>query len=392
MTHLPLSRILAATGLALSLAAPSLADELPAATKKMLNDLKMSPDILSGLDKELAVPQEWIDGAKKEGMVRISATWDPGQYTKMNAAFVERYPFIKHEYSRGSRQERTIKPLIAYQSGRITVDLIGGIGASYQLFKEAGALEPMLDIPNFNNVPVGMRDEGGYWVGQRLRYWCMSYNTDKVKKADLPKTWDDLLTNPFWRGGKLALSNRPNLWLANVWAVDGYGDAWGKNYIKKLFEDVQPQLRKEGNNALQALVIAGEFAAAVPAADYRTKQYLDKGAPIAWHCPEPVPFAISELSFLKGNPHPYASKLWVNWFLSKEGQMAQYYADQAPPVHKDLQTAEFMPFPDEIKDRKIAFRDPAMMEKFLPGIFDVWNPYWEKGAKGVAGKDDKDDE
>jgi ABC-type Fe3+ transport system substrate-binding protein len=358
----------------------ALAADLPKSTQKMLADLKLDPSIMSGLDQELNVPPQWIEEAKKEGTIRISATWDQGQYRKMMAPFVERYPFLKQEYSRGSRQERVMKPLVAFQSGRIVTDLLGGIGGSFALFKEAGALEDMRDLPNFKNVPVGMRDEDGLWVGQRLRYWCMSYNTKLVKKEDLPKTWDDLLTNPIWRNGHLALSNRPNLWLANLWALPGYGEKWGKSYLDRLFNDVKPQLRKEGNNALVSLVIAGEFLAALPSADYRTKQYVEKGAPVSWHCPEPVPMAISELSTIKGNPHPYASKLWVNWFLSKEGQIAQYYADLATPVHKDLQTPEFLPFPDEIKGRKIAFRDPIQLERDLPHVYEVWNPLWEQGT------------
>jgi ABC-type Fe3+ transport system substrate-binding protein len=374
----------AAWGAAIALVMPlaAIAADLPKATQTMLADLKLDPSILSGLDKELSVPPEWIEGAKKEGVIRISATWDPAQYRKMVAAFQQRYPFIKHEYTRGSRQERIMKPLVAFQSGRIITDLLGGVGASFALFKKAGALEDMRDLPNFDNVPVGMRDEGGLWVGQRLRYWCMSYNTNLVKKEELPKTWDDLLTNPIWRNGHLALSDRPNLWIGNLWALPGYGAAWGRDYISRLFNDVKPQLRKEGNNALVSLVIAGEFLAAVPSADYRTKQYVEKGAPVSWHCPEPVPMAISELSTIKGNPHPFTAKLWVNWFLSKEGQIAQYHADLATPVHKDLQTPDFLPFPDEIRGRKIAFRDPIQLERDLPKVFKVWNPLWEQGVEG----------
>ena len=358
------------------------AADLPKATQKILSNLKFDSSILSGLDKELTVPPAWIEAAKKEGALRISASWDPVPFKKMTEAFQERYPFIKTEYARGSRQDRAMRPLIAFQSGRIITDLIGGIGASFALFKDADALEDMRDLPNFNNVPVGMRDEGGLWVGERLRYWCMSYNTNLVKKADLPKTWDDLLTNPVWRDGHIAVSDRPNLWIGNVWALPGYGDKWGKNYISRLFSDVKPQLRKEGNNAMVALVIAGEFRAAIPSADYRTKQYLEKGAPVSWHCPEPVPLSISEMSMIKNNPHLFASKLWVNWFLSKEGQLAQYASDLAPPVHKDLQTKEFLPFPDEIKGRKIAFRDPIQLETELPKLFEFWNPLWERGTKG----------
>lgn len=377
-----------AVGSAVLAAAPAQAADLPKATQKILQELKLDPSILSGLDKELAVPQEWIEGAKKEGAIRIGATWDPSQYRKMTAPFVERYPFIKHEYARGSRQDRTLKPLLALKtSGRVTTDLIGSIGATYAKFKEIDALVDMRDLPGWKNVPEGMKDPEGLWVGQRLRYWCMSYNTDKVKKSDLPKTWDDLLTNPVWRNGALALSNRPNLWFASVWALDGYGEKWGKPFLEKLFGVVKPQLRKEGNNALLGLLIAGEFKAVIPGAAYRTAQYVEKKAPIGWHCPEPVPLAISELSIIKGNPHPYTSKLWVNWFLSKEGQIAQYYANNAPPVHKDLQIPRFLSFAEEVVGKKVAFRDPVQLEEDLPKVFAVWNPMWE-----ASGKSDKKDD
>lgn len=381
MTLSPKAAAFLVSGCLLGASTAMAAGDIPAPTQKILNELGLKGEILAGLDKELEVPTAWIEAAKKEGAVRISSTWDPDQFEKMTGPFLQRYPFIKQEYSRGSRQERGMKPLIAIQSGRITADLISGIGALFTMFKEAGVLEDLRDLPGWNNVPDGMKEDDGGWVGLRLRYWCMSYNTDMVKPADLPKTWDDLLTNPVWRNGHIGISDRPNLWLAPIWSMKEYGETWGRNYIQKLFKEVRPQLRKEGNNALQALVIAGEFWAALPAADYRTKQYVDKGAPINWHCPEPVPFAISELSMIKGNPHPYAAKIWLNWFLSKEGQLAQFYADGATPVHKDLQTKEFLPFPETLANKKIAFRDPEQMETDLPIVMEAWNPMWEQGTK-----------
>ena len=121
----------AAVGAALLVAGTASAADLPKATQKFLKDLNLDQSILSGLDQELAVPQAWIDAAKKEGAIRMAATWDPPQYRKLTEAFVERYPFIKHEYSRGSRQERTLKPLMAFQSsGRVTTEHIGSIGAT----------------------------------------------------------------------------------------------------------------------------------------------------------------------------------------------------------------------------------------------------------------------
>lgn len=360
--------------------ASSFADEpLPKATQQMMKDKHLDLKLLSGLDKELQMPQAWIDGAKKEKMLRIGGTWDPPQFDAFIRPFHERYPYIALRYSRGSRFDRVTKPLLAYKTGRSIVDVITGIGAEYTLFRDAGALENLSVIPNRKNVPPDMQQKDGWWVGQRLRYWCMSYNTQKIAKNQLPKTWDDLVTDPALRNGNIGMGNRPNLWLLPMW--EAKGEPWIKNLAQQLFAVNKPQLRNEGMNALIELVVAGEFSVSLPSAEYRTKQLEDKGAPISWHCPEPLPLTISEIIVLKGG-NTNAAFMFTNWFLSKEGQISQYAADLAPPVHKDLQTREFLSYPDEIMGRKAAFLDPELLEKDLDKMLNLWEPLWYSG-KGL---------
>ncbi len=366
---------LALAGLALT-ALPLGAADLPKATQKMLTDTKLPETILSGLDKELEMPADWVAGAQKEKLLRVSGTWDLEQFNAFIKPFQERYPFIDVKYSRGTRFDRVTKPLLAYKTGRIVSDVISGVGAEFDIFKEIGAVENLSGLPNWNNVPANMQQKEGWWVGQRLRYWCMSYNTQRISKDKLPKTWDDLIGNPALSNKKLGMGNRPNLWLLPMWETKG--EDWTRNYSEKLFATNKPQLRKEGMNALIELAIAGEFDVALPSAEYRTKQLMDKGAPIAWHCPEPVPMTISEMIVLKGG-NTNTSFMFVNWFLSKEGQVSQFAADQAPPVHKDLQTREFLAFPEEILGRPIAFLEPHILEHDLEKLVKFWDPLWYSG-------------
>lgn len=349
--------------------------DLPDSTRLVLKELKLDESALTGLDKELTVPDAWIEGAKREGTFRIGGSWDPGQFRTMTASFTARYPFIKPNYSRGNFNARAFKPLLAYQDGRYISDVVTGIGGAMQKYIAAGALEDMRDIPGMNNVLDGMKQKDGLWVGIRIRYWCMSYNSNAVKQAELPRTWDDLVSHPRWRDGKLGVGNLPQLWVLPLSAAQG--DAWTQDFLAKLFGEVKPQLRKEGANQLLTLVSAGEMDAAVPSGDHRIVQYQEKGAPLGWHCPEPVPSAISEMGIVHGNPNMHASKLFANWLLSKEGQMAQYVADDSPPIHKELQTREFMPFPEQILGKKIAFRDPGLEEEH-DELLELWNPYWER--------------
>jgi ABC-type Fe3+ transport system substrate-binding protein len=83
------------------------------------------------------------------------------------------------------------------------------------------------------------------------------------------------------------------------------------------------------------------------------------------------------MAILKGSPNIHAARVFANWLLSKEGQIAQFRADRATPIHKDLQTKTFLMFPDEIAGKTIAFRDPGL-EDLHDELLNIWNPLWEK--------------
>ena len=351
---------------------------LPKSTQEMLKKLKLDSSILSDIDKELAVPKGWMDGAKKEGKLRFFSTIDPPQAEILLRPFKERYPFIAIEYSRASHEDRAIRTLVAYKNKRIVTDILTGLGGSFFMYKEIDAFEDMRNIPNMKNNPVGTKDPEGLWVGMHMRHWCMAYNTKLVKKEELPKKWEDLLTNPIWRNGNLALGNRPQLWGLVLWKVKG--EKWTKDFFTKLFTELKPQLRREGMNAMLELTAAGEFHANIPAAEYRVYQKTLDGAPVSYTCPEPVPVAVSEMGILKGAPNLNAARLFVNWFLSKEGQIAQYISDFAPPVHKELRRKEFLPFAEEILGKNAGFRDPAIELEIQPKLLEFWDGLWLKGG------------
>ncbi len=357
------------------------AGELPKSTQKILKSLKFKPSILKGLDAELKVPKGWIAAAKKEGKLRIHSSWEHSEFLAMSAPFRERYPFIKIKYSRPKRSDRATKPLIALRTGRYITDIVNGLGGKVFLYYKDNLLADLRDLPNIRNLPPGMMDPKGRWVGVRLRYWCAAYNTDKVKKSELPKRWEDLLATKRWHKGNLALANRPNQWVVNLWSAKGVD--WTSNFITRLFTEVKPQLRKEGTSALVGLLAAGEFHMSVSAAPFRVQERQAKGAPVAFHCPDPAPVSITESTILKGAPNTYAAKMYLNWVLSKEGQVAKFGADRATPIHKDLiKDSRFLPLGGEgISGGPVAMRGPKE-GRMLPALYKVWNPLWE-GASGV---------
>jgi iron(III) transport system substrate-binding protein len=362
--------------LAMGATISSSAADLPAATKKLLAAAKLDTDVLKGLDDELAMPPGWLEAAAKEPVVRIVATWDPDQFASFTSPFRERYPNIKLSYSRGGLLERSQKPLIALKSGRILGDIIVSPGTDWARFAEIDALADLRELPNFKVLGKGFREENGRWIGQKLAYRCMSYNTNIVPKSELPAKWEDLLTNPFWRSGKLAIPDRPDLWLTVLWTHKG--PEWTTDFMRRLFTEVKPQSRKEGASAIVALTVAGELPGAIAAAEYRTKQYFDKGAPVYLHCPEPVLSAVSLIIAMKASTSPNAMKLFLNWFLSKEGQVAQFASDQATPVHKDLvDDPRFTSFAHEVEGKQRILRDEMKLVTENDKLMAIYFPLWQ---------------
>jgi iron(III) transport system substrate-binding protein len=360
-------------------AGSAMAAELPKATQDMLAKMKLDPATLVGLNDEVEnIPAAVLEGAKKEKRVDISGSMDVREFNVMTQSFKERYPFLDVRYSSGDQFSRNVRPLIAYREGRVLVDIVEGLGVNLSDYKQAGALLKLDGIPNAKNVPAEMNDKDGYYVGPRIRHWCMTYNTNKVKVDELPKTWDDVVNMPQLRNGRMGLGNRPNNFMIMLWGAKG--PQWSNDFMNKLFNVVKPQLRKEGADALVSLVAAGEMDISFPTASYRTAQSVAKGAPISWWCPTPVPVSSSAMVIMNKSPHPNAAKLYINWFLSKEGQIAQNFADGSPPIHKDLQQPVFLLYPEQTINREAAPRTPQLLEEEMPKVAKLWDTYWLGGA------------
>ena len=373
---------LAVGGLAIGMMAPpASAAQLPASTKEMLKNLNLDASILKDLDKALAVPKSLLDAANKEGVVRIGATHDPKQFRDFSRPFQERYPKIKVKYARANRYDRVIKPLIAMKSGKVLVDMIMGFGGNTYNFEKLNALVNLTDLPVYKLVPDFMKSPSGNFIGQRLLTRCFSYNTDKVKKSDLPKKWEDIITSKRWAGKNLALLNRPDYWALHLWVTKG--EKWTKNYLTKLFLETKPQLRKEGASAAVQLLGAGEFDGLIAGTMHRTSVLRKKGSPVGIHCPLPItPTTVSPVGILKGG-NENAAKLFVNWFLSREGQLAQFHSAHYTPLYPDLVKAGLESDPGfKIDDTKRVYYREDLFRTEKAALLRHWDALWFK-RKGL---------
>lgn len=351
------------------------AADLPKATQKAMADLKLDAALLNGLDAELDVPKAWLDGAKEEKEVIISGTWEPREFREMTAPFRERYPFVNLRYERAGTSGRGMQVLVALNEGRVLVDVMTSIADAVSYYTQAKALADLHELPGFNNISKDYVAADGTWISHKLSFRCMAYNTDKVKKEALPKTWDDLVKDPRWGGGNLALTDNPAAWLLALWGE--FGEKWGADFTRDLFEKLQPQRRKEGLTAATALVAAGEFNASLPSPEWVAQTYVKKGAPVSYHCPEPLPITLSQIAMLDKSPHKNAARLFINWMVSREGQIVQHATSFAVPVHKALQLPQFVPFADTIVGKRAKVRDDALLVSDAnKKMTELWDSYW----------------
>jgi len=152
------------------------------------------------------------------------------------------------------------------------------------------------------------------WVGFTLDVYIAAYNKNKVKKEELPKTYQDLL-DPRWKG-RLGIEADDAGWFATL------ATAMGEAQTQKLFADIVAKngisVRK-GHSLLATLVASGEVPYAITVYSWTPEQLKAKGAPIEGYPLQPVIAQFSTIAMLKKAPHPYSALLFYDFMLS-EGQ------------------------------------------------------------------------
>jgi iron(III) transport system substrate-binding protein len=112
-------------------------------------------------------------------------------------------------------------------------------------------------------------------------------------------------------------------------------------------------------------VIAGEYALCLDAFLHHPIISARKGAPVAPLPIEPVLTVVSSVMLPKNVPHPYAAMLFLDYFLSKDGQARLQAADYFP-AHPQVPPS---PDLDKIVPKKLGLKEnfisPVMMNTHL---------------------------
>lgn len=266
-------------------------------------------------------------GARKEGKLTIYASLTVNQALRpLVQSFNKKYPYVKAEFWRGDTRQISQKVLAEIRANALRADLLESSGLG-QVMTAAKVLEKF-SSPLFAKIPAQFVDKKQLLAPSRFSYMGTAYNTKLVPPGTQPKTFEDLL-DPKWKG-KLAWrahsESGDQLFIINV--LQAMGDKKGEEYLKKLA--AQKIVNFDGSaRTLVNRVVEGEYPVALNIFLHHPIISASKGAPVAAFPMEPVPSIAGHLMVPKGVKHPHAAMLFVDFYLSDEGQdvlrKAQYY-------------------------------------------------------------------
>jgi iron(III) transport system substrate-binding protein len=210
-------------------------------------------------------------------------------------------------------------------AGRHDVDLIHFGSPEMEALAREGILEA-IDSPVHGELQPGSVPDHKQWAATLLSVWVQAYNTDLVKREELPKTYRDLL-DPRWKG-KLGIEAKDQDWFASVVDVmDGEDD--GVEFFRRLGATNGVSVRM-GHTLLNNMVVSGEIPLALTVYNYMPEQAKKKGAPIDWFALEPAIARSNAIGIAKNAPHPAAARLFYDYLLGTEGQQHFVNMDYVP--------------------------------------------------------------
>ena len=164
------------------------------------------------------------------------------------------------------------------------------------------------------------------WAATILSVWVQAYNTQLIKKEELPKTYKDLL-DPKWKG-KLGIESKNDDWFASVVHLMG-GEQDGLKFFQELVAKNGMSVR-HGHTLLNNMVVSGEVPMALTVYNYMPEQAKKKGAPIDWFALEPAVARANAIGVARTSPHPNAGLLLYEYLLGPDGQKAMVSVDYVP--------------------------------------------------------------
>lgn len=306
---------------------------------------KSEPDKIQGIkpDKqEIPAPlqtweKRWQDtlfGAKKEINLQIYSTHGAEVRKILAEEFKKRYG-ISSEWTPGTGTELAEKILRERRANLYLVDVyVAGSTTPLTRLKPAGILDPLepeLILPDVVD-PVKWRGGSLPWVDKDHYILAPApspassilVNLDLVDKSEISSYLD--LINPKWKG-KINITNPTRPGASGKWATVMGSEIMGWDFMKNLVK-TEPLIAGDNRSSVE-WVAKGKSAIALGPSAELVIEFRQAGAKIELIIPREGTYLVAgntPISVINNRPHPNSARLFINWYLSKEGQdiLAKY--------------------------------------------------------------------
>lgn len=273
--------------------------------------------------------QKLAAGAAQEGTLSVYTSLNTKDIDPVIKAYEAKYK-VKVSLWRGSSEQVVQRVVAEARAGRKDVDLILTNGPALEALHREKLLEAVKSPKTANLIPEAIQPAGD-WTATQLNVFVAAYNTDLVKKADLPKTYQDL-TDPKWKG-KIGVEAGDSDWFAGV--VMDLGEEKGLKLFREIAKVNGFSVRK-GHTLLTNLVSAGEVPLSLTNYSFTAEQNKASGAPFDWFVIPPAMARPNGVAVTKSSQHPNAALLFYDFVLD-EGQ-PMFLKRGFVTVRKDIPT------------------------------------------------------
>lgn len=349
----------------------------------LLCQLSLPPLVLAAESVTTPPDVEWertVKAAEQEGQVNVYKIASDSEWQ----AFQKKYPKIKVNLVHATAAQHLQRIMAERRAGKYLVDVIRlGGGTSTSLYK-AKAIDPLPPALMLSEV----KDQAKWFEGRHqyndvenqyvfiyaaFPLHLLGYNP-KIVEAQTLRGYTDLL-DPKWKG-KITLKDprdpggaSPLLFLHN-------NPQLGPEFIKKLFTLAGLTLIRNEGQQLD-WIASGKYPLAITAKPEQLEDAKNKGLPVEVldaHTMRKDGVGLEAggtmIALANRAPHPNAAKVLVNWFLSRDGQMAVQEPQGNEPAYNSLR--------DDIPKDHLPLR--AQRQKNANYI-RLWGPsVWDRSA------------
>jgi iron(III) transport system substrate-binding protein len=270
--------------------------------------------------------QRLVEAAKKEGTVTFYTSMQTPESGPLSQAFEKKYG-IKVQLWRATSDQVVQRSINEARGGRNALDVVETNAPEVEALGREDVLAPYY-VPHEVDLPDWAKPAHHKWYSDRANLWIVAFNTAKVKKEEIPASYEGF-ADPKWKG-RIAIESSDQDWMYAV--VNYLGEQRGMDLFRKL-SAMHPDMRL-GHALLAQLIAAGEVQIGLTVYSGNADSIKNKGGPIDWVPVEPIVGRPQAIGVAKHAPHPHAALLFADFVLSPDGQKVLNDLDRVPSSTK----------------------------------------------------------